>query len=232
MKTKPTYLFALTAALLLMAGCKPSGINNLVTNGLRAGVPPDAPAIAAAAMFTYDEYATIEKLLLSYQNRPDIKDKLQWQSSVGSVTLDDLLPVFHNLAHETMNRSMVGYQGVVWSCPYYVRYLCTSGVAGGFGGRQEGSFWQEVRGSNENIGNLEDHIIASYSQPMQDPDVFGQNLGPFEVGKPLKVPNELKDSFRKILAEKNINADDPNLPPILHQVLAGLKDGSFWEPYN
>ena len=62
--------------------------------------------------------------------------------------------------------------------------------------------------------------------------MFGQALGPFEVGKPLKVPTDLQDSFKKALAEKNINADDPNLPPTLRQVLSGLKDGSLWSPYN
>ena len=180
MKTKARHLFTLSAVLLL-ASCKPSGINNLVTNGMRSAVSPDGPAIAAAAMFTYDEYATIEKLLCLYQNRPEIQDKLKYQRSVGEVTLDDLLPVFHNLAHETMNRSMVGFQGVVWACPYYTRYLGTAGSLGSFGGPREGSFWQEIRGSNEDVGNLKDHILSFYSQPMQDPTCSGRRSDPLRL---------------------------------------------------
>ena len=93
-------------------------------------------------------------------------------------------------------------------------------------------FWQQLNGANGNIGNLKSHIIAYYSQPMQDPNLLEQKLGPFAFGKPLRVPDELKESFKKALADKKINTDDSNLPPVLHQALSDIKDGSRWEPYN
>lgn len=63
--------------------------------------------------------------------------------------------------------------------------------------------------------------------PVTDP--YGCPLGPFEFGKPLHVPTELKMAFRIAAQKLEI---EPLMPDDMKTILTGLKDETFWGPYK